>query len=158
MTGKYVIALLTTDSGANSIGFATEMQDRRSWTPVHFLYLNFHDAIRSELEDVQNDVRSLERAPEKHVNAMLLGLRDRCRFLEQVHSYHSSVEDEVVYPALDAKVKNVTVAYSHEHRDEVGLCMHGMYHDHHDEACHIAMHQCSCRLCWWLACRGVELQ
>ncbi len=26
---------------------------------------------------------------------------------------------QVVYPALDAKVKNVTGAYSHEHRDEV---------------------------------------
>ena len=65
------------------------------WTPVHFLYLNFHDAIRKELEDVHNDVRSLERASEQDVHAMLLGLRERCRFLEQVHSYHSSVEDEV---------------------------------------------------------------
>jgi hypothetical protein len=27
----------------------------------------------------------------------------------------------VVYPALDSKVKNVTVAYSVEHQDEVGL-------------------------------------
>lgn len=27
---------------------------------------------------------------------------------------------QVVYPALDAKVKNVTVAYSVEHQDEVG--------------------------------------
>ena len=87
---------------------------------MHFLYLNFHDAIRSELEDVQNDARSL-LAPDQQVHEKLIGLRDRVRFLEQVHSYHSSVEDEVVYPALDAKVKNVTVAYSHEHRDEVGI-------------------------------------
>ena len=63
--------------------------------PISFLYLHFHDAIRKELEDVQSDVRSLERAPEGAVPAMLLGLRERCRFLEQVHSYHSSVEDEV---------------------------------------------------------------
>ena len=28
---------------------------------------------------------------------------------------------QVVYPALDAKVKNVTIAYSHEHRDEVSV-------------------------------------
>lgn len=29
---------------------------------------------------------------------------------------------QVVYPALDSKVKNVTVAYSVEHQDEVGVC------------------------------------
>ena len=63
--------------------------------PIHILYGNFHDAIRSELECVQADVRSLERASEGEVHSMLLGLRDRCRFLDQVHSYHSSVEDEV---------------------------------------------------------------
>jgi len=70
-----------------------------SWSPVHFLYLNFHDAIRSELEDVQNDARSL-LAPDQQVHEKLIGLRDRVRFLEQVHSYHSSVEDEVGFPLL----------------------------------------------------------
>ena len=63
--------------------------------PIHILYGNFHDAIRSELERVQNDARSLEGAPDLEIHSMLLGLRDRCRFLDQVHSYHSSVEDEV---------------------------------------------------------------
>ena len=63
--------------------------------PIHILYGNFHDAIRSELESVHEDVRSLERASEQEVPFLLLGLRDRCRFLDQVHSYHSSVEDEV---------------------------------------------------------------
>ena len=32
---------------------------------------------------------------------------------------------QVVYPALDAKVKNVTIAYSHEHRDEVSAHCRG---------------------------------
>lgn len=31
----------------------------------------------------------------------------------------------MVYPALDSKVKNVTVAYSVEHRAEVGAAYHG---------------------------------
>lgn len=33
-------------------------------------------------------------------------------------------EVQVVYPALDAKVKNVTLAYSVEHEDEVGGLLH----------------------------------
>lgn len=84
----------------------------------------------------------------------LLELRERYRFLEQVYKYHSSVEDEVgeglqsggplpaqhtgsmhkgsspaatqvVYPALDSKVKNVTVAYRVEHQYEVGAVQAG---------------------------------
>jgi hypothetical protein len=31
--------------------------------------------------------------------------------------------EQVVYPALDAKVRNVTLAYSVEHEDEVTLCL-----------------------------------
>lgn len=78
------------------------------------------------------------------LGAKLQELRERYRFLEQIYKYHSSVEDEVgavwlpsswrrishvktysmifwqvVYPALDSKVKNVTLAYSVEHQDEV---------------------------------------
>ncbi|KXZ51428.1 hypothetical protein GPECTOR_12g390 [Gonium pectorale] len=70
---------------------------------------------------------------------MLVDLRKRYRFLEQVYKYHSAVEDEVwtaavqallpirhgmarvmqvLYPALDSKVRNVTLAYSIEHQDE----------------------------------------
>ncbi|GAX84312.1 hypothetical protein CEUSTIGMA_g11734.t1 [Chlamydomonas eustigma] len=92
------------------------MNQNTAGPPISILYLHFHNAIRSALEEVQLDVRSLENLSEP--STKLLELRERCRFLEQVHLYHSSVEDEVVYPALDSKVKNVTKAYTHEHRDE----------------------------------------
>ena len=40
------------------------------------------------------------------------------KFLEFVYKYHSTIEDEVLYPALESKIKNVTLAYSVEHEDE----------------------------------------
>lgn len=63
--------------------------------PIYFLYLHFHNAIRGELEPLAACIRQLEAAGEDDVHAALLPLRDRYRFLEQVYSYHSSVEDEV---------------------------------------------------------------
>lgn len=51
----------------------------------------------------------------------LAALQERYTFLVHIFKYHSCVEDEVVYPALDAKVKNVTLAYSVEHEVEERL-------------------------------------
>lgn len=39
-----------------------------------------------------------------------------------------SVGMQVVYPALDSKVKNVTLAYTVEHEDEVHDCSRGGRH------------------------------
>ena len=47
------------------------------------------------------------------------GLKRRCDFLLEINRCHSSVEDDVVYPALDKKVGNSTSAgYSLDHEDE----------------------------------------
>ncbi|MEW5316527.1 MAG: hypothetical protein WDW38_007895 [Sanguina aurantia] len=86
--------------------------------PIHFFYTHFHDSIRLELDELAVRMRYLETAGEQQLHALLIELTDSYRFLEQVYKYHSSVEDEVVYPALDSKVRNVTKAYSVEHQDE----------------------------------------
>ncbi|PNH05575.1 hypothetical protein TSOC_008134, partial [Tetrabaena socialis] len=85
--------------------------------PINFIYGHFHNSIRLELGRLADRVRSLE-APGEGVHAMLSDLRERYKFLEQVYTYHSTVEDEVLYPVLDSKVRNVTLAYSIEHQDE----------------------------------------
>ncbi|EFJ48814.1 hypothetical protein VOLCADRAFT_60154 [Volvox carteri f. nagariensis] len=85
--------------------------------PINFIYGHFHNSIRAELHLLADRVRSLE-VPAEGVELMLSDLRERYKFLEQVYKYHSTVEDEVLYPALDAKVRNVTLAYSIEHQDE----------------------------------------
>lgn len=90
-----------------------------SFPPIKFFYSHLHDAIRSELQTLSNSVLSLE--PCEDLAKHLCHLKDRYRFLGQIYKYHSSVEDEVVYPALDSKVRNVTLAYSVEHEDEEQL-------------------------------------
>lgn len=89
--------------------------------PINFFYSHVHDAIRDELAALADAVLSLAAAPEGELPAALGALEARYAFLAQVFRYHSSVEDEVVYPALDAKVRNVTLAYSVEHADEEAL-------------------------------------
>ena len=113
-----------------------------SSAPISFLYEHFHNAIRAELQSVSALVLALDSSPASSISSRLQDLRERYRFLEQIYKYHSSVEDEVccvvlctcmgqglyaiagkaqvVYPALEGKVKNVTRAYSVEHEDEVG--------------------------------------
>eukprot|EP00879_Flechtneria_rotunda_P008507 GHRR01008912.1.p1 GENE.GHRR01008912.1~~GHRR01008912.1.p1 ORF type:complete len:1552 (+),score=616.00 GHRR01008912.1:172-4827(+) len=92
--------------------------------PINFLYGHLHNSIRTELDNLSSWALSLEAGSEQELRHRLLHLRERYHFLEQVYKYHSNVEDEVVYPALDSKVKNVTSAYSVEHQDEEYLFGH----------------------------------
>jgi hypothetical protein len=81
------------------------------FAPLRFLYTHLHDAIRSELDALSAAVLELEASrragtvgdegnsgahvEDGDLEARLLRLQDRYRFLEQVYKYHSSVEDEV---------------------------------------------------------------
>jgi zinc finger-like protein len=93
--------------------------------PINYIYSHLHDSIRAELDTLAAAVLALQQAGASSggagLRSELAALQERYRFLEQVYKYHSSVEDEVVYPALDSKVKNVTLAYSVEHEDEEHL-------------------------------------
>ncbi|KAK9834239.1 hypothetical protein WJX84_003552, partial [Apatococcus fuscideae] len=99
-----------------SLGPATQ-----SPPPINFFYEHFHNSIRTELDSLSRTVAKLTSAPEAVAADLLHVLQNRYRFLEQVHTYHTSVEDEVVYPALECKVRNVTSAYTVEHEHEGGL-------------------------------------
>eukprot|EP00192_Tetraselmis_astigmatica_P000948 CAMPEP_0117679692 /NCGR_PEP_ID=MMETSP0804-20121206/17947_1 /TAXON_ID=1074897 /ORGANISM="Tetraselmis astigmatica, Strain CCMP880" /LENGTH=1249 /DNA_ID=CAMNT_0005489125 /DNA_START=485 /DNA_END=4234 /DNA_ORIENTATION=- len=92
----------------------------RSWRypPINIIYQHFHDSIRAELSSLAELAKELEHASEVELIEVLQALKQRYKFMEQVYRYHSSVEDEVVYPALDAKVRNVTLAYTVEHESE----------------------------------------
>eukprot|EP00889_Picochlorum_renovo_P002701 jgi/Picre1/29731/NNA_005114.t1 len=96
-------------------------------SPLLVFYSQLHDAIRRELSGLFKTALSLEKESmrqDRRVSAVdsgLKALKERYKFLEELYKYHSSIEDEVLYPALDDKVRNVTLAYSVEHEDEEHL-------------------------------------
>jgi zinc finger-like protein len=94
------------------------------YPPINLIYQHFHNSIRAELDALSELAKGLDGAAGAPLQELLQSLRVRYQFMEQVYRYHSSVEDEVVYPALDSKVKNVTLAYSVEHEDEVNFLGH----------------------------------
>ena len=74
--------------------------------PIHYIYSHLHDAIRGELDRLGEAVAALQLAaagggggePATAPPALgprLEALQEQYRFLAQVYTYHSSVEDEV---------------------------------------------------------------
>lgn len=78
------------------------------------LLLHFHNALREELADLR---RTAAEALDSRIYGpdLIQELRRRFEFLKLVNKYHSVAEDEVIFRALDAHVKNVVSAYSLEH-------------------------------------------
>eukprot|EP00884_Botryococcus_braunii_P013452 jgi/Botrbrau1/22107/Bobra.0206s0033.1 len=122
MTGGVCLAPPSGGGLGRGLGDVRGSSGCDQYAPVNFIYRSFHDSIRSELESLLERVLALEpTSPSDGLVATLERLRERYRFLEQVYKCHSTLEDEVVYPALDLKVKNVTLAYMVEHEDEERL-------------------------------------
>lgn len=74
----------------------------------------FHKAIRAELQRLRLDALAAEKGATQELQA----LWDRFEFLRLVYVQHSNAEDEVIFPALDSRVKNVAQTYSLEHKEE----------------------------------------
>lgn len=66
--------------------------------PINFFYEHFHNSIRTELDSLSRTVAKLTSASEETAADLLHVLQNRYKFLEQVHTYHTSVEDEVSHP------------------------------------------------------------
>ncbi|KAG9138038.1 hypothetical protein Leryth_001307 [Lithospermum erythrorhizon] len=82
--------------------------------PVLFLVLS-HKAFSEELAQLYGLV--VEAAEMGFLNKdCYFELNRRFKFLKLVYKYHCAAEDEVVFLALDAEVKNVAPTYSLEHK------------------------------------------
>ncbi|XP_076941700.1 zinc finger protein BRUTUS-like isoform X1 [Bidens hawaiensis] len=87
--------------------------DSNEPSPVH-IFLYFHKAIRSELDLLHRS--AMDFATNSHVE--IEPLLKRYRFLRSIYKHHCNAEDEVIFPALDIRVKNVARTYSLEHEGE----------------------------------------
>ncbi|KDO45342.1 hypothetical protein CISIN_1g000878mg [Citrus sinensis] len=84
------------------------------------IFCFFHKAVRNELDALHQ--LAMNFATGHRVD--ILSLSERYRFLHSVYKHHSNAEDEVIFPALDIRVKNVARKYSLEHEGESNLFDH----------------------------------
>ncbi|KAM3739340.1 hypothetical protein ACB098_08G017200 [Castanea mollissima] len=87
-----------------------------SLKPPILIFLFFHKAIRSELERLHHAAVTFATA-----GGDIKPLFDRYHFLRAIYKHHCNAEDEVIFPALDIRVKNVARTYSLEHEGEIAL-------------------------------------
>ncbi|CAK7349704.1 unnamed protein product [Dovyalis caffra] len=82
------------------------------------IFLYFHKAIRNELDSLHRLALAFATG---HQTLEIKPLFERYRFLRLVYEHHSNAEDEVIFSALDIRVKNVAHSYSLEHKGESNL-------------------------------------
>ncbi|XP_042511163.1 zinc finger protein BRUTUS-like [Macadamia integrifolia] len=81
------------------------------------IFLFFHKAIRSELDGLHRAAMAFATDQDGDIQQLL----ERYHFLRTIYKHHCNAEDEVIFPALDLRVKNVAQTYSLEHKGESDL-------------------------------------
>ncbi|KAI3454605.1 hypothetical protein Pfo_011268 [Paulownia fortunei] len=82
--------------------------------PVLF-FVATHKAFRAELASLHSVAAEAAESGAAS-RELVVDLGRRLEFLKLVYDYHSTAEDEVIFLALDALVKNVVPTYSLEHK------------------------------------------
>ncbi|XP_010459541.1 PREDICTED: uncharacterized protein LOC104740590 isoform X1 [Camelina sativa] len=97
-------------STSSSSASAVIINARLSDAPI-LLFVYFHKAFRAQLAELQ----CLAGGTVRSGSDLALELRSKFEFLKLVYKYHSAAEDEVIFSALDTRVKNIVFNYSLEH-------------------------------------------
>lgn len=79
------------------------------------IFLFFHKAIRAELDALHRAAVALATNRDGGDVSSLL---ERYQFIRTIYKHHCNAEDEVIFPALDIRVKNVARTYFLEHEGE----------------------------------------
>ncbi|KAK9926326.1 hypothetical protein M0R45_023563 [Rubus argutus] len=66
------------------------------------IFLFFHKAIRKELDALHRLAMAFATGKQTDIRPLL----ERYHFLRSIYKHHSNAEDEVIFPALDIRVKN----------------------------------------------------
>ncbi|OWM65131.1 hypothetical protein CDL15_Pgr008718 [Punica granatum] len=105
--------------GVDSPAVSRCMEERGPESPIS-MFLYFHKAIRHELDALHKLAMAFATGRREDIQPLL----ERYKFLRSIYKHHSNAEDEVIFPALDIRVKNVAHAYSLEHKGESNLFDH----------------------------------
>ncbi|XP_028786939.1 zinc finger protein BRUTUS isoform X2 [Neltuma alba] len=84
------------------------------------IFLFFHKAIRNELDALHRLAMAFATGNCSDIQPLF----ERYHFVRSIYRHHSNAEDEVIFPALDIRVKNVAQTYSLEHKGESNLFDH----------------------------------
>uniref|UniRef100_A0A1J3CE36 Putative RING finger protein C2F3.16 n=1 Tax=Noccaea caerulescens TaxID=107243 RepID=A0A1J3CE36_NOCCA len=96
-----------------NLSAVTVVDTKLSDAPVLF-FVYFHKAFLAQLVELRSF--ATDAAEAGYFGGDLAGeLRRKFEFLKLVYKYHSAAEDEVIFLALDARVKNIVYNYSLEH-------------------------------------------
>ncbi|KAK4735905.1 hypothetical protein R3W88_010166 [Solanum pinnatisectum] len=106
-------------SASSSNGVLEKETGGKQESPILF-FLFFHKAIRLELDALHRSALAYATGQLEDIQPLL----KRYRFLRSVYKHHCHAEDEVIFPALDIRVKNVAPTYSLEHKGENDLFDH----------------------------------
>ncbi|KAB2035530.1 hypothetical protein ES319_D04G158500v1 [Gossypium barbadense] len=90
------------------------LKNSASKSPI-LIFQFFHKAIKAELDALH---RAAMAFATNHHDSDLTSLLERYHFLRTIYTHHCHAEDEVIFPALDIRVKNVAPTYSLEHEGE----------------------------------------
>ncbi|XP_010416333.1 PREDICTED: uncharacterized protein LOC104702205 [Camelina sativa] len=82
--------------------------------PVLF-FVYCHKAFRAQLVDLRCLATDAAETDSFSREDLAVELRRKFEFLKLIYKYHSAAEDEVIFLALDARVKNIISNYSLEH-------------------------------------------
>ncbi|KAK8470487.1 hypothetical protein PHAVU_004G156022 [Phaseolus vulgaris] len=104
------------DSSANGGGgFGRSLSE----SPI-LIFSFFHKAIRNELDALHRLAMAFATGNCSDIQPLF----QRYQFLRSMYKHHSNAEDEVIFPALDIRVKNVAQTYSLEHQGESEIFEH----------------------------------
>ncbi|KAH9605247.1 hypothetical protein KSS87_002435 [Heliosperma pusillum] len=104
---------ITTSNSSLATASKTCINNSALNSPI-LIFLIFHKAIKFELEGLHRDAVDFAINHRTDINPLLR----RYRFLRSIYRHHCNAEDEVIFPALDIRVKNVARTYSLEHEGE----------------------------------------
>ncbi|KAK9063723.1 hypothetical protein SSX86_017595 [Deinandra increscens subsp. villosa] len=107
------VAVMAAALGGGTVNEIEPSSSNKSSCPV-YIFLYFHKAIRLELDALHRSAIDFAANSDVEIQPML----KRYHFLRSVYKHHCNAEDEVIFPALDIRVKNIARTYSLEHEGD----------------------------------------
>ncbi|XVF53889.1 hypothetical protein PTKIN_Ptkin05aG0135900 [Pterospermum kingtungense] len=112
-------AVVVSTSTVKPEPFGVVSEGRGEKSPI-LIFLLFHKAVRNELDALHRLALAFATGNTVDIQSLF----KRYGFLRSIYKHHSVAEDEVIFPALDIRVKNVAKTYSLEHKGESNLFDH----------------------------------